>query len=193
LTGQSTEGKATGSAAPGRPLRTPGAVRGDPSTLTGMSLPLALSDVDSGTILIVIMLVVIPIAAVAFATVGSALKALGKGRWAIEQEMPPSRPLGPAGPVNRRQQEAEVRQMVEAKSYRRERRGQDPLDVEAEVKRLLHPPDPGPAAGLDRALREEVRQLVVARNERRMRQGKPPLDVEEEIRRQLADLENLGQ
>jgi len=155
--------------------------------------PLALSALDSGTILIVIMLVVIPIAAVAFATVGSALKALGKGRWAIEQEMPPSRSLGPPGPIDRRQQEAEVRQMVEAKSYRREQRGESALDVDAEVDRLLNPPDPGPAAGLDRELREEVRQLVVARNERRMRQGKPPLDVEAEIRRQLADLENLGQ
>jgi hypothetical protein len=158
-----------------------------------VALPLALSDVDSGTVLIVIMFVVIPVAAIAFATVGTALKTLGKGRWAIEQEMPASRSLGTAAPVDRRLQEAEVRQMVEAKSYRRVQRGEGPLDVEAEVERLLNPPDPGPSAGLDRALREEVRQLVVARNERRMRQGKPPLDVDAEIRRQLADLENLGQ
>jgi hypothetical protein len=155
--------------------------------------PFALSDVDNGMILILIVLVVIPIAAVAFATVGAALRSLGKGRWAIEQEMPPSRPLGGPAPIDRRQQEAEVRQMVEARSYRRQRRGEEALDVDAEVERLLNPPDPGPAPGLDRELREEVRQLVVARNERRMRKGQPPLDVEEEINRQLADLENLGQ
>jgi hypothetical protein len=144
-------------------------------------------------ILILVMLVVIPIAAVAFATVGAALRSLGKGRWAIEQEMPPSRPLGPPTPLDRRQQEAEVRQMVEARSYRRQRRGEAALDVDAEVERLLNPPDPEPTVGVDRELREEVRQLVVARNERRMRKGEPPLDVEEEINRQLADLENLGQ
>jgi hypothetical protein len=33
--------------------------------------------------------------------------------------------------------EAEVRQMVEAKSYRRTRRGEAPLDVEAEVERRM--------------------------------------------------------
>ena len=158
-----------------------------------MSLPLALNDVDAGMILIVVVLVVIPVAAVAFATVGAALRSLGKGRWAIEQEMPPSRPLGPPAPVDRRQQEAEVRQMVEARSYRRQRRGEEALDVDAEVERLLNPPEPAPAPGVDRALREEVRQLVVARNERRMRKGQPPLDVEEEIERQLSDLEGLGQ
>ena len=180
------QGKASGSA--------PGWTRfGSLSTLNRMDLPVALSDVDNGMILIVVMLVVIPIAALAFATVGSALKTLGKGRWAIEQEMPAKRSLGPAAPIDRRAQEAEVRQMVEAKSYRRQQRGQPPLDVEGEVERLLNPPEPAPGAGLDRELREEVRQLVVARNERRMRQGKSPLDVEAEVERQVADLENLGQ
>ena len=143
-------------------------------------------------ILIVIALVVLPIAAIAFAGAGAALKTVGKGRFAIEQELPARRTLGPPAPIDRRVQEAEVRQMVEAKSYRREQRGEAPLDVEAEMKRLLEADQPAPP-GVDKELREEVRQLVIARNERRMRQGKPPLDVEEEIARQLADLENLGQ
>ncbi len=73
--------------------------------------------------------------------------------------------------------------MLEAKSDRREARGQAPLDIEAEMASLTRP-----AAPRDAALRDEVRQLVVARNERRGRQGKPPLDVEEEIDRQLRDL-----
>jgi hypothetical protein len=156
------------------------------------ALPTAATDVENGMVILLVTLVVIPIAAIAFASSGPALKRLGKGRWAIEQEMPAKKSLGPAGPVDRRVQEAEVRQMLEAKSYRRQQRGGEPLDVDAEVKRLLHAPT-RPAAGVDPELREEVRQLVVARNERRMRKGQEPLDVEEEIERQLADLENLGQ
>ena len=75
--------------------------------------------------------------------------------------------------------------MLEAKSRRREARGEAPLDVEAELAELTAgTPTPG-----DPALREEVRQLVVARNERRLRQGKEPLDVETETERQLRDLQ----
>ena len=73
--------------------------------------------------------------------------------------------------------------MLEAKSARREARGQAPLDIEAELASLT-----APAVPRDAALKEEVRQLVEARNERRARQGKAPLDVEEEIERQLREL-----
>ena len=79
----------------------------------------------------------------------------------------------------------EIRQMLEAKSRRREARGEAPLDVEAELRELT---SGAPGAG-DPALREEVRQLVIARNERRVRQGKEPLDVEAEIDRQLRDIQ----
>ena len=158
-----------------------------------MPLLTAATDVDNGQVLIIVALLVVPIAAIAFATVGASLKTLGKGRFAIEQEMPASRGLkNSAGPVNRREQEMEIRQMLEAKSYRRQQRGEPALDIDAETKRLLDPPAPS-SLGMDKELREEVRTLVVARNERRMRQGKPPLDVAEEIERQLRDLENLGQ
>lgn len=153
--------------------------------------PLAVSDFGSGQILIVVALLALPIAAIAFAGIGSALKTLGKGQFAIDQDLAPSRRLTPP-PAEKRVREAEIRQMLEAKSYRREQRGQQPLDVEAEMKRLLSPA-PAASVGMDAELREEVRQLVVARNARRMRQGKPPLDVAEEVERQLVDLENLGQ
>jgi hypothetical protein len=148
--------------------------------------------VDSGTILILIVLITIPIGAIAFAASGPALKQLGKGRFAIEQELP-RKTMGAPPPINRKEQEAEVRQMVEAKSYRREARGEPALDVEAEVERLLGANDPTGSLSRDVQLREEVRQLVVARNERRMRRGEKPLNVEQEIDRQLRDLENLGQ
>ena len=68
--------------------------------------------------------------------------------------------------------------------HRRVARGEDPLDVDAEIAELTAPP---PAVE-DPALREEVRQLVVARNARRARKGEPPLDVEAEVERQLRDL-----
>jgi hypothetical protein len=151
------------------------------------------SDLDNGTIMLIIAIVALPIAAIVFAGAGAALKTLGKGQWAIEQELPPSRGLTHTASAPRAEREAEIRQMVEAKSYRREARGEEPLDIDAEVKRLLDETDSKPGAGIDRELREEVRQLVVARNERRMRQGKEPLDVQQEMDRQLRDLENLGQ
>ena len=72
--------------------------------------------------------------------------------------------------------------MLQAKSDRREARGEAPIDIEAEIASLRVP-----AAG-DPALRDEVRQLVIARNERRMHQGKEPLDVDAEVERQLRDL-----
>jgi hypothetical protein len=155
----------------------------------------AVDQLLAGKILIVVTIAVIPIAAIAFASSGSALKTLGKGQWAMERELPPSRGLtnSAATPIPRSVRVAEIRQMVEAKSYRRQARGGEPLDVEAEVARLLSEGEAGPGAGIDRELREEVRSLVKARNERRMRGGKQPLDVDAEVARQLRDLENLGQ
>ena len=81
------------------------------------------------------------------------------------------------------EQAEEVRQMIQARSDRRETRGEAPLDVDAEVEALLRP-----APSDDPELRDEVRQLVIARNERRARRGEEPLDVESEVDRQLRDL-----
>lgn len=80
--------------------------------------------------------------------------------------------------------------MIDARNQRRIRRGDSPLDVDAEVARLLAldpEADPGRPASADAALREEVRGLVLARNRRREAKGQPPLDVEAEIDRQLRD------
>ena len=109
---------------------------------------------------------------------------IGRGGLSIRDDpAPPPEPVA-GSPAAKVEQEEEVRQMVQARSDRRERRGQPPLDVEDEVAKLLAP---APVAA-DPALREEIRQLVLARNARRGRQGKPPLDVEQEIERQLRDL-----
>jgi hypothetical protein len=149
-----------------------------------MAPPLTATAVDNGTVLVAIMLVVAPIAAVAFARSGAAWKRIGKGSFAIEQELPAKTVAAPP-PLDRAQQEAEARQMLEAKAYRMRQRGEAEIDVEAELRRVLAPaPD---AAAVDAELRDEVRRLVVARNERRLRRGEPPLDVEAETERQLAD------
>ncbi len=149
---------------------------------------MALIDIQAGFVLTLITLIALPIALIAFARTGPLWESVGKGPFAIEQEIPPPSSISqPVPPVDRRLQETEARQMLEAKSYRRQQRGETALDVEAEVAALLDAPGAaGPA--IDEKLRDEVRQLVVARNERRMRRGEQPLDVEAEIERQLTDL-----
>ncbi|MGH2985006.1 MAG: hypothetical protein ACRDK5_12285 [Solirubrobacterales bacterium] len=152
------------------------------------------AEVELGTVLILVVVVALPIGAIAFAMgAGNALKQIGKGDFAIEQEMPQGGGSGAAPVVSAAVREEEIRQMVEARSYRRVSRGEKALDVDAEVEKLLKPAGGSGAFAHDETLREEVRQLVVARNERRKRQGKRALDVEREIERQLSELENLGQ
>jgi hypothetical protein len=93
--------------------------------------------------------------------------------------------------MTRAAREAEIRQMLEAKAFRQIERGETPIDIEAELRRLTAAATV--EIGADPALVAEVRQLVLARNRRRARQGKAPLDVEAEVARQLRDLEGLGQ
>ena len=89
-------------------------------------------------------------------------------------------------PAGRAEQELEDRQMLIARSERMVGRGQPALDIDAEVARLLGPPERG---GHSPGLTEEVRQLVVARNERRVRQGLEPLDVDAEVTRTLEEFD----
>ncbi|MEA2444807.1 MAG: hypothetical protein QOJ12_2099 [Thermoleophilales bacterium] len=116
---------------------------------------------------------------------GSGYDRIGKGAFSLDTA---DRPRGPApgSAAADAEARAEIRQLVEAKSARREARGQAPLDVESEIAALTAPA--GGAGAADPELREEVRQLVIARNERRARQGKPPLDVEAEVDRELREL-----
>jgi hypothetical protein len=118
---------------------------------------------------------------------------VGKGQFAVEFESDlPAKLTDSDAERGAESRETEIRQLLEAKSYRQEARGEAPLDVDAEFDRLLTE-EPRRPSGIDRGLAEEVRQLVVARNERRVRQGKDPLDVDTEVERQLRELENLGQ
>jgi hypothetical protein len=148
--------------------------------------------ISNGEVLILIGAVAVPIAALAFITVGPLLQQLGKGKFAMQMDRPPPSP-GPAsgGPASDAVREAEIRQMLEAKAYRQSERGERPLDVDEEYQRLTEE-QPATLAS-DPELVAEIRQLAIARNERRERQGKEPLDIEAEVERQLRDLEDIGQ
>jgi hypothetical protein len=102
-----------------------------------MVCPLALTYLQSGYVLVAITLSILPVAAIAFARSGKAWQGIGRGPYAIDPDLPPRsvRPL--ASPVSQATRETEVRQMLRAKSFRRERRGETPLDVEAEVERQV--------------------------------------------------------
>ncbi len=153
--------------------------------------------VSNGEVILIVVLVAIPVAAIAFiANAGNAFRQIGKGGLSVEFESDMPQGMRDSGAEAEAPgvQEDELRQMLEAKAYRQSARGETPVDVDAELERLLAEQRAGPEAPADDpALREEVRQLVVARNERRARQGKDPLDVDAEVARQLRELENLGQ
>ena len=129
-----------------------------------------------GTILIVVSLLAVVVAAVSYWGSGRIYTGLGRGDLELDRD----RPVAAATAAEAQE---EIRQMLQARSDRREARGEPPIDVDAEMASLNR----GPSLG-DPALRDEVRQLVIARNERRQRQGKEPLDVEAEIDRQLRDI-----
>jgi hypothetical protein len=129
-----------------------------------------------GTILIVVSLLAVVIAAISYWGSGRIYTGLGRGDLELERD----RPVAAASAAEAQE---EIRQMLQAKSDRREARGEAPIDVDAELASLSS----GPSTR-DPALRDEVRQLVIARNERRLRQGKEPLEVEAEVERQLRDL-----
>jgi hypothetical protein len=110
------------------------------------------------------------------------------GQGGLSKDSDYSAPVAPLdSAAARSEQEHEIRQMLRARSDRRVLRGEAPLDIDAEVAKLL---DDGRRAGEhDPGLVTEVRQLVEARNERRLRQGKQALDVEAEVSRTLDELD----
>lgn len=155
-------------------------------------MALGLSQAD---VIIIVLAIAIPLPVIAFILgARKAYDQIGKGALGLELEsdMPQGMRDSGAEMGSPAEHSDEIRQMLEAKAYRQSARGEEPVDVDAELERLTEESKAPPSAA-DPALREEVRQLVVARNERRARQGKEPLDVEAEIARQLRELENLGQ
>jgi hypothetical protein len=118
---------------------------------------------------------------------GSLFDHIGDGGFSVERDPGPEMAPAPAeSSLARAEQEREIRQMLSARSERMVGRGEQPLDIDSEVARLLAPTQ---RSGHDPGLMSEVRQLVIARNERRARKGLEPLDVESEIKRTLDELD----
>jgi hypothetical protein len=137
-------------------------------------------------VIIGVSIAAIVVAVIVAVSSGGLYDRIGRGgTFGLDSDASISGRPGPApgSAAARAEADAEIRQLVEAKSARREARGEPPLDVEAEIAALSQP-----AAPADAELREEVRQLVVARNDRRVARGQEPLDVEAEVDRQLRDL-----
>jgi hypothetical protein len=133
-----------------------------------------------GIVLVVVVVLSVVAAVWASFGLGEAYRQIGRGGLSLNDGT--DRPARePRGGVAAGERDAEIRQMLEARNARRIARGEEPVDVDAELAQLTRPT-------LDPALEAEVRELVVARNERRLRQGKEPLDVEAEVARQLRDL-----
>jgi len=152
-----------------------------------MDLPIALTALQKGAVVLLFTGLVAPLLGLLLKRVGGGWETMGGGPFAILNERPRKPGVGEQ-PVDPAIQAAEVRQMLEAKSERQRQRGEAPLDVEVETERLLAAAEqPRGRDAIDAELQAEVRHLVVARNERRMREGLEPLNVEAETQRQLAD------
>jgi hypothetical protein len=155
-----------------------------------MALPIALTALQKGAAVLAFTGLAAPLIGLLLKRVGGGWGTMGGGTFAMLHDHPRWRTaLGPEEAVDPAIQAAEVRQMLEAKSQRRQSRGEPALDVEAETRRLLAEAErPRGTEAMKAELRAEVRGLIVARNERRLRQGLEPVDVEAEIERQLDDL-----
>ena len=89
-----------------------------------------------GTVVIVIGCLGVVAAIVSLRGMRGQYDKIGKGAFSLDE---PDRPRGPqpGSAQALAEAEAEIRQLVQAKSDRRVGRGETPLDVEAEVERQL--------------------------------------------------------
>ena len=158
------------------------------SNLSSVDPVLALSALQKGAAVLVFTGVLAPLVGLLLKRAVGGWGGYGGGPFAILNQPPERCGDGSSAQVDPAIQAAEVRQMLAAKAERQRRRGEPPLDVEAEAERLLAAAAASDPPDVDAELRAEVRQLVVLRNDRRRREGLEPLDVEAETGRQLADL-----
>ncbi len=152
-----------------------------------MVLALYVSGGELVVLATVALIVIVALAFLASGAAGSVYDQIGAGGIVRDGEHAGGAPAPDgASAAAHAEREREIRQMLTARSDRRVRGGQPPLDVDAELARLL---DTEHSAGThDADLLAEVRTLVVARNERRVREGMEPLDVDAEVTRTLDDL-----
>src|SRR4051794_33685251 len=105
--------------------------------VSGVSLALT-----NGDAILIIVFVTIPIAAIAFiANASKNFNSIGKGGLSVEFESDNPQGLidsGAGGGASEAEiNEAELRQMLGAKAYRQEARGETPLNVDEELAKAL--------------------------------------------------------
>jgi hypothetical protein len=112
-------------------------------TLDQVDLMLAMSPSGKGAVVLLFTGIAAPLIGILLRRIAGGWDSIGKGPLAIEPRLPPTAPYlaPPNEEIDPETLEAEVRQMLEAKSERRRRRGQAPLDIEAEAARLLSTAD----------------------------------------------------
>jgi hypothetical protein len=135
-----------------------------------------------GPVLFVVCGVAIVAGFLALVSTGKTWENYGRSRLLMGNDLPGGPRAGSAAALLER--DTEIRQLLEARNARRQRRGETPIDIEQELARLTTPQ-------IDGELRGEIRDLVIARNHRRARAGKPPLDVDAEVEREIAALSTL--
>jgi hypothetical protein len=136
------------------------------------------------TVLWIVCGVALLIALAALMTARHTWEDYGRGHMVLDRDSTAARGTSAGSAAALLERDTEIRQMLEARNARRARRGEPPIDVEAELRRLTAPQ-------IDGELRSEIRDLVIARNHRRARRGQPPLDVEAEIEREISALGSL--
>jgi hypothetical protein len=121
-------------------------------------------------------------AVLALVSASKTWKEYGKSQMLMERDQGAGAAAGSATALLER--DSEIRQLLDARNQRRERRGEPPLDIERELSRLT-------ALQVDGQLKAEIRELVIARNHRRARAGKPLLDVDAEVAREIGQLTTM--
>src|SRR5436305_6362445 len=117
-----------------------------------------------GTVLWIVCGVGLLAAVAALLMSGKTWDELGKNHLLMDTDL--TREPGTPSAAATMERDIKIRQMLEATNLRRRRRGEQPIDIEEEFRRLT-------ATQIDPELRAEIRDLVIARNHRRARQGKP--------------------
>jgi hypothetical protein len=136
-----------------------------------------------GTVVWVVCIVAAVIAVLGLLSSQKTWDEFGKGHLTMDSETSASRRPNPSA-AGVQERDEEIRQMLEARNARRRRRGEPPIDVDEELRRLTGPQ-------IDPELRQEIRDLVKARNYRRVRAGQEPLDVDAEVEREISRLGEL--
>jgi hypothetical protein len=103
------------------------------------------------TVIWVVCIGAVVIGLLALATTRKTWEDFGKDRLLLDSES--AREPSPRSSAAPSERDEEIRQMLEARNARRIRRGEEPVDLEQELRRLTAP-------AVDPQLREEIRELV---------------------------------